>query len=78
MEILCYLIASYGDDVIMWSVIINLANLWIIKTGAEPDKFIIGMFLLGIVLIVLLAILVFLGTLSSLGLFSGCLKDVFK
>lgn len=77
MEILCYLIASYGDYLIMWCVIVNLANFWIVKAGAEPDKFIIGMFLLGLVLIAISVILVLLGLLSKMGLFSDCLKDVF-
>ncbi len=78
MEILCHVIASYGDDVLMWCVIVNLVNLGIAKTGAEPDIFIIGMFSLGIALIVILAILVLLGTLGGLGMLSGCLQDVFK
>lgn len=78
MEILCYLITSYSNDIIILCVIVNLTNVWIAKIGAEPDKFIIGMLLLGLVLMALLAILVLLGFLTNFDMFSGCLQDVFR
>lgn len=78
MELLCHLITIYGDYLVLACIFINLANLWIMKIGIEPDGVVISMFALGLILIILLSFLLLLNYLTSLDVFSGCLKEVFK
>ncbi len=66
MSIVCYWIATYGDALVWSCIAVNLTNLWIAKIVIEPDRLVIAMFLLGLLLISLLVILILLNNFMSL------------